>query len=397
VTETATQTENEAQAFALTPDQEALLEQVRRLGREVFLPLAEAGEPARLNRPLVAALGAEGVLPTIFPRSVGGRQPEDVSATELCVVREGLARECVAAETAVALQGLGSYPILHGGSEEVVQRWLPGVARGDVVAAFALTEPNAGSDAGALELRAEPVDGGYRLTGEKLYISNAPEADVYTVFARTTPDAGSRGVSAFAVAGDAPGISGRHLEMVAMSHAIGHLVFDGVFVSNEELLGEANRGFRLAMRTLGLFRPSVGAAAIGMAAAALEAAVARAAARTAFGAPLRTFQGVSHRLADMATQLEAARLLVYSAAAAYDAQRAPDVKRAAMAKLFATETAQVVIDAAIQVHGASGLVAGHLLESLYREIRALRIYEGTSEIQREIIARALFEGSGPAA
>lgn len=377
-------------SFSLTAEQEALLQDVRRVGREVLEPIAHAGEPGRLNRPLVAALGAEGLLAGIFPRSVGGRQPDDVSAVELCLVRQGLARECVAAETAVALQGLGAYPILQGGSEELVRRWLPGVVRGEVVAAFALTEPGAGSDAAALDLRAERVDGGYRLSGEKIYISNGPEADVYTVFARTTLDAGARGVTAFVVPGDAPGLRGTHLEMISASHAIGHMVFDGVLVPEADVLGEVDAGFRLAMRTLGLFRPSVGAAAVGMAEAAFDAALAHAEVREAFGASLRSFQAVSHMLADMATRLEAARLLVYSAASAYDANHAPDTKGAAMAKLFATETAQYVIDSAVQIHGATALRVGHVLEGLYREVRALRIYEGTSEIQREIIAKELY-------
>jgi alkylation response protein AidB-like acyl-CoA dehydrogenase len=315
-------------------------------------------------------------------------------------LREALATQSTEAETALALQGLGSYPVLQSGREEVVRRWLSAVAAGDAVAAFALTEPEAGSDAAALTLRAEPDGPGWRLTGEKIWISNAPEADFYTVFARTTQGAGARGVSAFVVPADRPGLGGEHLDMIS-PHPIGRLVFDGVPVQPAELLGEQDRGFRVAMRTLDLFRPSVGAFAVGMAQAATDAAVAHAGTRTAFGGPLKDQQAVSHLLAEMATRTEAARLLVYAAAAAYDASAGASAgggagagrglaAKSAMAKLFATETAQFVVDAAVQLHGARALRRGHLLEHLYREVRAPRIYEGASEVQRTIIARELY-------
>jgi len=307
---------------------------------------------------------------------------------DLCLLREALATQSTEAETALALQGLGAYPILQSGHEDTVRRWLPAVAAGDAVAAFALTEPEAGSDAAALSLRAEPDGDGWRLTGEKTWISNAPEADVYTVFARTTPGAGARGVSAFAVPGDRPGLHGEHLDMIS-PHPIGSLAFDGVRVDRAELLGEPDRGFRVAMRTLDLFRPSVGAFAVGMAQSALDAAVRHAGTRTAFGGPLKDQQAVSHLLAEMATRTEAARLLVYAAAAAYDANGGITAK-SAMAKLFATEAAQFVVDAAVQIHGARALRRGHPLEHLYREVRAPRIYEGASEVQRSIIARELY-------
>ena len=368
---------------------------VRALAREVLRPLAAAGTAGRVNRPLVRALGESGLLGRLFP-------DDGVSATELCRLREALAQECTEAETALALQGLGAYPILQSGTADLVARWIPGVARGDVVAAFALSEPEAGSDAAALALEAAAdPDGGWRLTGEKTWISNAPDADVYTVFARTGgPGSGARGVTAFAVPGDAPGLSGEPIAMLA-PHAIGRLRFDAVPVGPDQVLGDAGAGFRVAMRTLDLFRPSVGAFAVGMAQAALDLAVAHAAQRRAFGRPIAEFQAVSHPLAEMATRVEASRLLVYEAARAYDAggwegderSRTEEVtRRAAMAKLFATETAQYVVDAAVQIHGARALVAGHPLEHLYREVRAPRIYEGTSEIQRTIIARSLLKG-----
>lgn len=357
------------------------LEQTRRLASEQLAPIAAAGTPGRLNRPLIAALGEKGVLQQVFP-SEGA-----VSAVTLCLLREGLAGGSTEAETAFALQGLGSYPIVQSGSDGLRQRWIPGVARGEIVPGFALTEPDAGTDAAALSLVADKVDGGYRLSGTKKWISNAPDADVYSLFARTS-DNGARGVSAFVVPGDAEGLSGESLDLLA-PHAIGTLELDGVFVGDDQVLGEVDAGFGVAMRTLDLFRPSVGAFAVGMAQAALDAATAHAAERMSMGKPLRDFQAVGHQLAEAAARTKAARLLVYDAAATYDSGDRV-TKPAAIAKLFATETAQWVIDVALQIHGASGLEKGHLLEHLYRDVRATRIYEGTSEIQREIIARELY-------
>ena len=372
--------------FTLTPDQAELLRSVVDRGRELS-PLAGSGAPGRVNRPLVRALMERGLLSLLFPAGPDGSVGQ-ASATHLCLLREGLAQASTGAETALAMQGLGGYPILQSGSRAAVDRWVAPIARGDAVAAFALSEPEHGSDAAAIELRAEPFADGFRLTGVKTWISNAPDADVYTVFARTTPGAGARGVTAFVVPGDAPGVGGEPLELVS-GHPIGRLELEGVAVSGEDVLGEIDGGFAVAMRTLDLFRPSVGAFAVGMAQAALDAAVEHAGRRRAFGRPIREFQAVSHRLAEMSVRTEAARLLVYAAADAYD--RGERVtKAAATAKLFATETAQWVVDAAIQVHGAGALERGHLLEHLYREVRSPRIYEGTSEIQREIIARELY-------
>ena len=376
-------------SFKLSAEHERLIHDAREVARSILLPLADGGEPHRVNRPLVRALAETGLLPRLFPRGAGGTQDGEVSALDLCVLREGLAAESTAAESALALQGLGSYPVLQSGSDELVKRWIPAVASGEAVAAFALTEKSGGSDAAALELRAERRGGDFVLTGEKKWISNAPEADFYVVFARTTPRAGARGVTAFLVPGGLPGLSGRPLELM-VPHAIGELVFDGVPIPGDHVLGEVDQGFRVAMRTLDLFRPSVGAFAVGMSQAALEAAVDHAGRREAFGRNLRDFQGVSHRLAEMATRTQAARLMVYAAAAAYDAEEEHVTRSSAMAKLYATETAQFVVDAAVQIHGAAALEKGHLLEHLYREVRAPRIYEGTSEIQREVIARDLY-------
>ena len=374
--------------FALNPSQQAFAAEVRQLAEEQLRPLAESGVEGAVNRPLLKAMGALGLLARLFPGVSSGSPSRQAAATDLCILRENLATVNTEAETALALQGLGSYPILQSGQDSQVAKWLPAVAAGDAVAAFALTEPDAGSDAAALSLAAEPDGDGWRLTGSKMWISNAPEADFYTVFARTTQGAGSRGVSAFVVPADRPGLGGEHLDLVS-PHPIGTVTFDGVEVRHEELLGEENRGFAVAMRTLDLFRPSVGAFAVGMAQAALDATVSHTRSREAFGGPLIKQQAVAHALAEMATRTEAARLLVYAAAGAYDAGEPNLGGRAAMAKLFATEAAQFVVDSAVQLHGARALRRGHLLEHLYREVRAPRIYEGASEIQRTIIARWL--------
>jgi acyl-CoA dehydrogenase len=367
-------------AFSLEPSQTARCAELRTLAAERLRPLAEKGEPGRVNRPLVAELGRLGLLERLFTSG----------ALDLCLMRESLAYACTEAETALALQGLGAHPVHAHGTPSQRERWLPAVSEGNAVAAFALSEPGAGSDAAALSLSADP-DGPsrWRLSGEKCWISNAPEADFYTVFARTTPDAGARGVTAFLVPADRPGFSGTGLDMLS-PHPIGALAFDAVPVSADDVLGELDRGFRVAMGTLNLFRPSVGAFAVGMAQAALDATLAHTSRREAFGGKLRDLQSVAHTVAEMALRTDAARLMVYAAATAYD-EGAPDVpKRAAMAKLLATETAQYVVDTAVQLHGARALLRGHLLEHLYREVRAPRIYEGASEVQRGIIAKELY-------
>ncbi|MEU7300209.1 acyl-CoA dehydrogenase family protein [Streptomyces sp. NPDC007206] len=366
-------------AFSLEPEQAAWRAELRAMAAERLRPLAGKGEPGHVNRPLLAELGRRGLLARLFSSG----------ALDLCLMRESLAQACTEAETALALQGLGAHPVHAHGTPAQRERWLPRVADGSAVAAFALSEPGAGSDAAALSLTAEPDGTGWRLTGAKCWISNAPEADFYTVFARTTPGAGARGVTAFLVPADRPGLTGTALEMLS-PHPIGALDFDAVPVTAGDVLGEVNRGFALAMGTLNLFRPSVGAFAVGMAQAALDATVAHTRRREAFGGRLMDLQTVSHQVAEMALRTEAARLMVYAAATAYDEGAADVPRRAAMAKLLATETAQYVVDTAVQLHGARALRRGHLLEHLYREVRAPRIYEGASEVQRGIIAKELY-------
>jgi alkylation response protein AidB-like acyl-CoA dehydrogenase len=387
----------------LSTEQQTLIAETRRIAAEALRPLAEAGAEGELNRPLLGALAEHGLLGRLFGLAEGtddGAAPA-ISAVELCLIREALAIECTEAETTFALQGLGSYPIVLAGGPELVERWIGPVARGEAVAAFALTEPNAGSDVAAVEMTAERDGSDWRLSGEKTYISNAPGADVYSIFARTS-DTGARGLSAFVLPGDTPGLSGEAVDLLS-PHPIGRIELDGAVVPGDHLIGEVDGGFRVAMRTLNLFRPSVGAFAVGMAQAALDSAIEHARAREAFGSPISEFQAVSHQIAEMATRTQAARLLVKAAADATDrvgdaSGGRPDPSEdptalVAMAKVFATEAAQFVVDAAVQIHGARALEQGHLLEHLYREVRAPRIYEGTSEIQREIIARSLLRGT----
>lgn len=368
-------------AFSLEPAQLARCAELRALAAQRLRPLAEKSEPGRVDRALVAELGTLGLLSRLFTSG----------ALDLCLMRESLAHACTEAETALALQGLGAHPVHAHGTPAQRDRWLPGVGDGTVVAAFALSEPGAGSDAAALSLAAHSDGpGGWRLTGEKCWISNAPDADFYTVFARTTPGAGARGVTAFLVPADRPGLTGSRLDMLS-PHPIGALRFDAVPVTADDVLGEPDGGFRVAMDTLNLFRPSVGAFAVGMAQAALDATLAHTARREAFGGKLKDLQSVAHQVAEMALRTEAARLMVYAAATAYDEGDADVPRRAAMAKLLATETAQYVVDRAVQLHGARALERGHLLEHLYREVRAPRVYEGASEVQRGIIAKELYK------
>ena len=291
--------------------------------------------------------------------------------------------------------GAGSYPILLAGTEAQKQRWLPALARGETVPAFALTEPDAGSDAAAIATRAEKHGDGWILTGAKRFISNAPAAGLYVVFARSGPAGGTRGLSAFIVPRDAPGLSGTPMHTLA-PHVLGELRFDRCRVPLDHLLGDEGAGWRIAMGTLDVFRASVGAQAVGLAQAALDLAIAHARRRTQFGQPIAQFQAIQSKLADMATELRAARLLVYSAARLKDAGAARVTLESSMAKLFATEMAQRVVDQAVQIHGGAGVLRGTPIERLYREVRAPRIYEGTSEIQRLIIARQLLRDAEPA-
>jgi alkylation response protein AidB-like acyl-CoA dehydrogenase len=362
---------------------------VARAGTEVFRPLAETwGERDDLNWDLARALGQEGLFPRLVPSAYGGSLEGAFRSVTLCLIREELARTCPPAEELFAIQGLGSYPILLAGTDAQKRRWLPPLARGETVPAFALTEPGAGSDAAALGTRAEIRGDRWVLTGSKRFISNAPAAGLYVVFARTGPEPGSKSLSAFVVPRDTPGLTGTPMHTLA-PHVIGELRFDGCRVPADHRLGAEGDGWRIAMGTLDVFRASVGAQAVGLGQAALDLALGHARRRTQFGQAIAQFQAIQSKLADMATELRAARLLVYSAARLRDRGQTRVTLESAMAKLFATEVAHRVVDHAVQIHGGEGVLRGSPIERLYREVRAPRIYEGTSEIQRLIIARQL--------
>jgi acyl-CoA dehydrogenase len=344
----------------------------------------------------VKRLAAQGLLRYVVPKAHGGVYP-NLDVRSLCVIRKGLARYSSLADTMFAMQGLGSYPITLSGSESLKQRFLPMVAGGEAVASFALTEPQAGSDAAGIQTVARREGSRYVLDGTKKFISNAGIADFYVVFAKTDLARGREGISAIVVEKERPGLKmTRPLELIA-PHPIGELQLDSCEVPAENLLGSEGEGYRLLRRTLEMFRPTVGAAAVGLADRALEEAIAYSKTRTQFGKTLAEFQGVRFLLAEMATELEAARLLVFQAAWQLDSARGKEagcVLASSMAKLHATETAQTVIDRAVQIHGGSGVLKGSIVERLYREVRALRIYEGTSEIQKEIIAHQLLRAEG---
>jgi acyl-CoA dehydrogenase len=304
----------------------------------------------------------------------------------LCLARETLARASGLADFVFAMQGLGGGPISLFGTASLQQRYLPGIASGERIAAIAISEPEAGSDVGALGTTARlQADGSYVLDGIKTWISNAGLADHYVVFARTSDD-GSRGLSAFVVPADAPGLAVSQRIQVSAPHPLGTLRLEGCHVAADARLGQPGEGFKIAMATLDVFRSTVGAAALGLARRALDEALDHAERRVTFGRPLAEFQLTQAKLANMAAEVDASALLVYRAAWTRDCVAERVTREAAMAKLFATEAAQRVVDQAVQLFGAWGVVAGTPVERLYREVRALRIYEGTSEIQQLILA-----------
>jgi acyl-CoA dehydrogenase len=351
-------------------------------------------------RDLVRRLGAAGFLRHCVPAAYGGASAA-LDSRALVVCRETLARHDGLADFAFAMQGLGSGPITLEGSEAVRREVLPRIAHGEWIAAFALSEPEAGSDVAAMQCAAREDGDAYVLDGEKTWISNGGIADVYCVFARSGEMPGTRGVSAFVVHAGTPGFEiAERLEVIA-PHPLARLRFSGCRVPKSQLLGRPGEGFKLAMRTLDIFRASVAAAALGFARRALDEALAFATQRPMFGARLADLQLTQATLGDMAADIDAAALLTYRAAWARDvhaseANRAGSrrtTREAAMAKMLATENAQRVIDRALQMHGGRGVQVGSAVESLYREIRALRIYEGATEVQRLIIGRDLLAAS----
>ena len=352
-------------------------------------------EPADVDvdaacRSLVARLGADGWLMHAAVDPANPACPLDVRS--LCIIRETLARHDGLADFAFAMQGLGAGAISLFGSEAQKRQWLPPVMAGKAIAAFALSEAQSGSDVASLALAAVADGDGFVLDGEKTWISNGGIADFYTVFARTGEAPGARGLSAFIVPAGTPGLRiAERLEVIA-PHPLARLAFKRCRVPRAAMLGAPGQGFAIAMAVLDVFRSTVGAAALGFARRALDATLARVTTRQLFGAPMSSLQLVQGHVADMAVAIDASALLVYRAAWLKDSG-APRVSReAAMAKLFATDHAQDVIDRAVQIHGGEGVRKGSAVERLYREIRALRIYEGASDVQKIIIARHTIAG-----
>jgi len=357
---------------------------------------AEAGDDVeQICRSLVAALGAGGWLRHCVAAAHGGAR-EAIDVRSLCLMREHLAHRSGLADFAFAMQGLGSGAISLGGSDEIKQRYLPEVAAGRLIAAFALSEPEAGSDVGALATSARREGDHYVLDGDKTWISNGGIADFYCVFARTGEAPGTRGISAFVVDADTPGLAIAEKIPVIAPHPLATLRFANCRVPAANLLGKPGAGFKLAMQTLDIFRTSVAAAAIGFARHALDQALSRATSRKMFGQTLADFQLTQAALADMATGVDTSALLTYRAAWSRDCQGVPATAEVAMAKMVATETAQQVIDRALQIFGGLGVKSGMAVELLYREIRALRIYEGATEVQKLIIGRQVLKDFGAA-
>jgi alkylation response protein AidB-like acyl-CoA dehydrogenase len=360
-------------------------------GREVE-PLEGDGDVDGLTRELVRRLGSGGWLKHAVPVPGAAARPR-LDVRTLCLVRETLAGFSALADFAFAMQGLGSAPIALYGSDELQRRYLPRVAAGKALAAFAISEPEAGSDVAAMRTTAARDGAGWIIDGEKTWISNAGLADFYVVFTRL-PEAGEKGFGAFVVDAGAAGLAVRERIEVMAPHPLGTVSFEGCRVGADQMVGEAGAGLKVALGTLDTFRPTVGAAALGFARRALDEAVEWVSRRRAFGHALAEFQLTQARLADMATSIDAAALLVYRAAWARDTGARRVTREAAMAKLFATEAAQRVVDDAVQLFGGRGVVAGETVERLYREVRSLRIYEGTSEIQRLVIAGQVLADAG---
>lgn len=350
-------------------------------GKAIPAPTGDLDEDCRS---LAAVLGKSGFLKLSV--ADGDRRPD---VRSLALVRETLAYHSALADFVFAMQGLGSGAISLFGTVEQKRKWLPGVASGKAIAAFAMTEPRCGSDAASIQTSAERVEGGWELIGEKTYISNGGIADFYLTFARTGEDEGARGLSAFIVPANSPGLEVAERIDVIAPHPLARLNYCKVRVGDEALIGEPGEGFRIGMETLNLFRVTVGAAALGLARRALDEAIAYATGRRLGEGTLADNAVTQARLADMATAIDSSALLIYRAAWQQDVGGADNRRAAAMAKLHATEAAGQVIDQAVQMHGGAGVTRGVKVEELYRDIRALRIYEGASEVQRQIIARDL--------
>lgn len=375
--------------FMLSTEEKKFKESCRKFAMEKLIPISEKyGETDDIPKELIHAMADAGFFKLLLPEDLGGK---GVKALPICLAREELAGVYCPADVTLAMQGLGSYPIFLAGTKDQKTKFLTRIGRGELLTTYALTEQEAGSDVNGMRTEAQEKPGGFVLNGMKRFISNGNAADIAVVFAKTSANDKRPAISAFILEKGAPGfVVHQRMKMMA-PHDIVELKFDNCFVPKEKLLGKVGEGFNIAMKTLDFFRMSVGAAAVGMGQTAFDAALNYAKKRVQFGSPIAKFQAIQFKLAEMATELDAARALVYRAAILKD-RGVDDVSRlASMAKFYATEAAFRAVDQGLQIHGGIGVMKGSVVERLYREIRALRIYEGTSEIQKLIIANSFLK------
>jgi len=376
--------------FMFTEEQKALRKKVREFSEEKIAPIAsEVDDSNEISWDLVRMLADGGYLRLMVPKEYGGEGM--VSCVNICIIREEFARICSWADSIFTMQGLGTYPITLFGTEEQKRKYLPGIASGEKLSAFALSEPEAGSDVASLKTTAVLDGDHYVLNGSKRWISRGPDASIFTVFAKTDPTKGHRGISAFIVEKGTPGFDPGPTMKLIYANSLSEPIFENCRIPKESLFGEEGRGMNIALQNLNMFRTTVGATALGLAGRAYEEALSHAKKRIVFDQPLSDFQITQAKIADMATEVQAAKLMVYRAAILKDQDKHWRVimRAASMAKLFATEVCARVVDEAVQIHGGSGIVRGVPVERIYRSARALRLYEGTSEIQRLTIARSI--------
>jgi len=377
--------------FLFNEEQRELKKRVIELCKERLKPIEKSlGETNILSKEVVSLLAKAGLFKLLVTKEYGN-STEMPSLVSVCLVREQLARFCPHAELIFVMQGLGSYPIIFAGSKEQKVKYCPWIASGEKIFTFALTEPHAGSDVSSIETSATLEGDHFMVTGQKIFISLAPDADIYMVMVKTEKEKGTKGISALIVEKGYQGFDpGKRLNLVS-AHPIGAPVFENCKVPKSNLIGGLNGGFRIALKNLDFFRSTVGAGAVGMAQAALDEAIHYARSRTQFGKRISEFQAIQFKLADMATELTAARALVYRTGYLHDHGAERITMESSMAKLYATEAAQRIIDQALQIHGGYGVMKGYRVERLYREIRSMRVYEGTSEIQHLVIANMLLK------
>jgi acyl-CoA dehydrogenase len=373
----------------LSNEERKFKEYCRKFAKEKLVPISEKyGETDDIPEELVKAMADAELFKLLLPEDLGGR---GVKALPICLAREELAGVYCLADVTLAMQGLGSYPIFLAGNNDQKVKFLIRIGTGELLTTYALTEPEAGSDVNGMKTEAKEKGRGFTLNGIKRFISNGYAAGIMVVFAKTPLNGNPRAISAFILEKGMPGFTVNKRLKVIAPHDLVELKFDNCFVPRENLLGKVGEGFKIAMKTLDVFRMSVGAAAIGIGTAAFDAALDYAKKRVQFGSPIAKFQAIQFKLAEMATELDAARALVYRAAILKDRGDANVSRFASMAKFYATETAFRAVDQGLQIHGGIGVIQGSVVERLYREIRALRIYEGTSEIQRLIIANSFLK------